>query len=218
MAAPAGTSVRFSFDGGLAAFDRPLPGQPALSLHTAEGGALTGVPHGSGTALAFPGPCADYGAASCPRAVLEAAGGNLSPGGRELRWGASVRLAADQTAPGSNVVQKGVSGGGGQFKLQVDGHAGRPSCVLVDSAAGSPSHVAKASVSIADDRWHALACTRDGTSLTVSVDGVPRGVVSVPDSLSVVNNDTLRIGGKGTSPNNDQFSGALDDVFVEIGW
>jgi hypothetical protein len=32
-----------------------------------------------------------------------------------------------------------------------------------------------------------------------------------------VNDDPLRIGGKGTSANNDQFHGALDDIFVSIG-
>ncbi len=206
---PGRTSVHFSFDGG--------PGQPELALRSAAGGRVTGVPHGDGTALAFPAPCPQYGAAHCPRAVLEAPGGGLNPGGQPLRWGATVLLTGAQTTRGSNIVQKGTSLGGGQFKLQVDGVAGDPSCVLVDSAPGSPIQVAKAAVSIADGAWHEVVCQRDGSLLTVSIDGNQRGVTSIPSGLSVTNADTLRIGGKGTSPNNDQFSGVLDDVFVDIG-
>ena len=213
-----GTGVRFSFDGGLAALNQVGPGQLALAVRAAEGGHLTGVPHGSGTALAFPAPCARYGAADCPRAVLEVLdSGGLSPARRSVRWGASLLLAADQATPGSNVLQKGVSTGGGQYKLQVDGPAGRPSCVLAGSVPDSPIYVVKSTVSVADARWHTVACTRLGPSLTVVVDGLTAGQVSVPDDLSVANSDTLRIGGKGTSPNNDQFSGVLDDVFVDIG-
>jgi Concanavalin A-like lectin/glucanases superfamily len=213
-----GTRVVFSFDGGLAALHSAAADQPALTLRSAQGGQLTGVPHGSGTALEFPAPCAQYGAPQCPRVVLEAPGAGLNPGGHSLRWGATVQLVADRTTPGSNIVQKGYAArAGGQFKLQVDGDAGAPSCVLVDAAPGSPVHIAKASASIADGRWHTVACTRAGTSLSVSIDGIQRGVTSVPAGLSVDNEDTLRIGGKGTSPNNDQFSGALDDVFVDIG-
>jgi hypothetical protein len=206
---PGRTSVYFSFDGG--------PGQPELALRSAAGGRVTGVPHGGGTALAFPAPCPQYGAAHCPRAVLEAPGGDLSPGGQPLRWGATVLLTGAQATPGSNIVQKGTSLGGGQFKLQVDGVAGYPSCVLVDSAPGSRIQVAKAAVSIADGAWHEVVCDRNGPLLTVSIDGHQRGVTSIPPGLSVTNADTLRIGGKGTAPNNDQFSGVLDDVFVDIG-
>jgi hypothetical protein len=35
--------------------------------------------------------------------------------------------------------------------------------------------------------------------------------------LSVSNNRPLSIGGKGVYANNDQFSGAVDDVWVRIG-
>jgi hypothetical protein len=72
-------------------------------------------------------------------------------------------------------VQKGYAAGpGGEWKLQVDGYAGRPSCVLV--GAGSPViHLAVAGRSVADGRWHRL--------------------------------------GRG----NDQFHGAVDDVFVATG-
>jgi hypothetical protein len=72
-------------------------------------------------------------------------------------------------------------------------------------------------VSVADDRWHALECRRSGTSLTVLVDGVPRGAATVPAALSVLNHIPLSVGGKGSFTDNDQFQGILDDVWVQIG-
>jgi len=211
---PTSTGVHFSFDDGLAAL---AAGTPALAVRSAEGGQVTGVPHGTGSAVAFPEPCAVYGAPTCPRVVLTVVDDDrLSPGRRALRWGASVQITPSQTTKGSNVLQKGFSTGGGQFKLQVDGHAGNPSCVMVDSAKGSPVQVAKASISVADGAWHAVTCSRSGSSLTIAVDGTVVGQTTVPAELSVNTDAKLCIGGKGTSPNNDQFSGVLDDVFVDI--
>ncbi len=202
---PAELAVRYGFDTGLA----------GLIERTVNGAAVAEVPHGSGRAVAFPGPCADYAAARCPRVILE---GDrvLNPGTRNFRWGASILMTAADTTEGSNVVQKGWSTGGGQYKLQVDGHAGRPSCVLVGSGARQPIHVALAAVSVADGRWHTVDCARTAGLLTIAVDGVPAGSVAVPTDLAVVNDQPLRIGGKGTSPNDDQFSGSLDDVYVAI--
>jgi hypothetical protein len=127
-----------------------------------------------------------------------------------------VLLGADETTKGSNVVQKGFSTGGGQFKLQVDGKEGLPSCVLAGAQQGGPLYVAISASTVADGRWHQVTCVRRGTSLTVSVDGAEVGRVAVPAELSVSNDDPVRIGGKGTGPNNDQYHGVLDDVFVSI--
>jgi hypothetical protein len=77
--------------------------------------------------------------------------------------------------------------------------------------------VVTAGVSVADGHWHAIECARSGSDLAIVVDGAIARQVRVPPSLSIVNSDPLRIGGKGLSPNNDQFHGAIDDVFVVIG-
>jgi hypothetical protein len=162
----------------------------------------------------FPPPCHDE---PCPRIALRApAAIDLDPGTRPIRWGASVQLAGDQTTKGENVVQKGYSARGSQYKLQVDGLAGDPSCVLVDDR--QPQiYVAKSSASVADGRWHTLECRRSGTALVVLVDGEQRGSATVPAGLSVRNHIPLSVGGKGSFTNNDQFQGALDDVWVSIG-
>jgi hypothetical protein len=141
---------------------------------------------------------------------------DLNPGRLPIRYGASVRLAADETTKGENVLQKGYSAHGSQYKLQIDGLPGRPSCVLVDDVRPE-IHVALSTISVADGRWHTLECRRSGTALTILVDGITRGATTVPATLSVLNHIPLSVGGKGSFTDNDQFQGALDDVWVQIG-
>jgi hypothetical protein len=62
-----------------------------------------------------------------------------------------------------------------------------------------------------------VECRRVGIAFRILVDGAVRGLAKVPSMLSVSNNRPLSIGGKGVYANNDQFSGAVDDVWVRIG-
>ena len=71
----------------------------------------------------------------------------------------------------------------------------------------------RSAVTVADGAWHAVECRREATTLTVFVDGVPQGTAKIPADLSVRNTAPLSIGGKGAYRNNDQFQGALDDVW-----
>jgi hypothetical protein len=206
-------AVRFSFDGTAALADVSGHGHD-LSPVARHGGSFTTVPHDGGGALSFPPPCHDE---PCPRIALRAVtAADLNPGTKPLRYGASIKLAADQTTKGENVLQKGYSARGSQYKLQIDGVAGDPSCVLVDDSRPT-IHLAMSSVSVADGRWHTLECRRRGDRLIVLVDGVPRGSATVPADLSVRNRIPLSVGGKGSFTNNDQFQGELDDVWVSIG-
>ncbi|MER7009082.1 LamG domain-containing protein [Dactylosporangium sp. NPDC000555] len=207
-------TVRYTFDDGLAGDVSDVDGRLPLRVRRVEGGDLASVPHNGGLAVRFPALCEHYGAESCARAILQSGpAGFLNPGRAEFSYGASVLVRPDETSKGANVVQKGFSIGDSQFKLQVDGMAGRPSCVIVGT--GSPTiFVALASRSVADGRWHRIACSRGNALLTVAIDGVEVGRIAIPSSLSIVNDDPLRIGGKGTSANNDQFVGVIDDVYV----
>ena len=83
-----------------------------------------------------------------------------------------------------------------QWKLQIDGDAGRPSCVLVDDKRPG-IRIVTSTVTAADGRWHAVQCRRAGTTLAVLVDGIVRGSTTVPAKLSVSNERPLSIGGKG---------------------
>jgi hypothetical protein len=179
-----------------------------------NGGAVRPVVHGLGRALAFPRRCSGSG---CPRVVLQAADrADLDPGIRPLAFGAAVNLARGQTNKGQNVIQKGYSTTGSQYKLQIDGAAGRPSCVLVDRRRPT-IRIVRSARTVADGTWHTVQCRRVGARLSILVDGRVRGSIWVPGTLSVANDRPLSIGGKGTYPDNDQFRGVLDDVWVRVG-
>ena len=178
-----------------------------------HGGSYLTVPHGDGSALVFPPPCH---LEPCPKIALRAVpAADLNPGSRPIRFGASVRLDPDETTKGENVLQKGYSASGSQWKLQIDGAEGKPSCVFVDDRRKA-IHLAPSSVSVADGKWHTLECRRAGSQVTVLVDGMPRGGTTIPADLAVDNTIPLSVGGKGSFSNNDQFQGALDDVWVAI--
>jgi Concanavalin A-like lectin/glucanases superfamily len=184
-----------------------------LSPVARGGGAVHLVAHGAGQAVAFPPACATD---TCPHVVLRAPSApDLNPGGRALAFGAAVRLAPDQTTSGQNIVQKGYSATGSQYKLQIDGRAGRPSCVLVGDSS-TAIHLVRSAVGVADNHWHALECRRYGTVLAIYVDGVLRGTGRIPSTLTVRNGAPLDVGGKGAYRDNDQFQGVLDDVWVRI--
>lgn len=206
-AGPATSEVRYAFDG------ESLGG--GLAVSAISGGRLRAETHDGGLAVRFPPPCAVYGGRTCPRVVLES-GDVPNPKTGPVRFGAAVLMDADDTDPGENVLQKGFSRGHGQFKLQVDGTAGFPSCVLVGTGS-SRIFMVTAGASVADGEWHAIECARTGSDFSIAVDGEIMRRMRVPASLSIVNGDPLRIGGKGLSPNNDQFHGVVDDVFVVIG-
>ncbi|WP_432826925.1 LamG-like jellyroll fold domain-containing protein [Dactylosporangium sp. CA-092794] len=205
-------------------FDNTAPGRTVaddsghghtLTAFAGHGGKITLAGRGSGRAAAFPAKCKV--GKSCPHAVLQAADApELNPGPGPIRYGASVRLGRHATGSGENVLQKGYSAAGGQYKLQIDGTAGRPSCVLSDNTVRG-IHLAQSDVSVADGRWHTLECRRAGPALTLLVDGAVHATVAIPATLSVANTVPLSIGGKGDGLDNDQFHGTLDDVWIALG-
>jgi hypothetical protein len=127
-----------------------------------------------------------------------------------------VQLSARDTSPGENILQKGLRARTGQFKLQVDGTAGHPSCVLTETRT-ERFHEVYASVSIADGMWHRLDCVRSRARLTLFVDGHPDRQRRIPPDLTINNTMPLRIGGKSVFRSNDQFNGAVDNVYVAMG-
>jgi hypothetical protein len=169
------------------------------------------VAHDAGQAVQFPPPCRRE---PCPRLILRVLSRPaLNPGRDLFSFGATVRLSPRHTTDGQNVLQKGYAAEGSQYKLQIDGTAGQPSCVLVgeDSRA---IHVALADVGVADDGWHTLACRRGPDTLTILVDGAPRAAAPIPPALRVDNAMSLNLGGKSAHADNDQFHGAVDDVWI----
>lgn len=179
-----------------------------------RGGGVAAVTGPIDQAARFPAPCRP-GTSLCPRAILETPHRpELNPGTRPLRYGATVLLPASHTSIGSNVIQKGFFASVSQWKLQIDGTAGAPSCVLVGNGHG---WVAKSAVRVADGAWHRVECRRWADTLTVLVDGQVTGQRRIPAGLSLANLAPVRVGGNGLGQFNDQYFGALDDVFAVIG-
>jgi len=179
-----------------------------------NGGKITLTPHATGQALTFPAKCTGV---TCPRLVLQAVDTpDLNPGTKPLQYGASVLLAAAETSTGENVLQKGYSTGGGQYKLQVDGVSGKPSCGM--SGSGEKGlHLARSRQSIADGSWHSLECRRTGPTLSILVDDQVQATAPVPEDLSISSAQPFSVGGKGVGADNDQFHGSVDDIWIHIG-
>jgi hypothetical protein len=207
--------ARYTFEGSRTASVQDQSGYGHnLTIVSGNGGKVHTIAHGSGQALAFPAKCSG---SACPHVALRSPSTpDLNPGTRAISFGASVHLGRTQTTKGQNVVQKGYSATSSQYKLQIDGKAGRPSCVVVDDRKPTIQLV-RSSVSVADGAWHTVECRRAGTLLRILVDGVARGSRRIPAGLSISNNRPLSIGGKGAYADNDQFQGALDNVWVRIG-
>ena len=177
-----------------------------------NGGAMKMTPHGNGQALTFPPKCTGAG---CPRLVLQANDvPDLNPGTASLRYGAGVLMSKAEGSAPENILQKGYSTGG-QYKLQVDGISGKPSCGMSDKSAETV-YLARSRTSIADGQWHTLECRRAGATLTILVDDQVQATATVPASLSVVTPQPFSIGGKGVGEDNDQFHGSVDDVWIRV--
>jgi hypothetical protein len=194
-----------------------------LRLTSRHGGVVRTELRGSGLALSYPKPCRKPSfrlsglAATCPRVVLQAGSSDdLNPGTRPFAWGAMIKLPPNATGPGENVIQKGFRARTGQFKLQVDGVAGHPSCVITETRTRA-FHEVYARVSIADGQWHRVDCLRGRDTLMIVVDKFISEEKLIPAGLLVSNDMPLRIGGKSVLRGNDQFNGAIDDVYVALG-
>jgi hypothetical protein len=183
---------------------------------TSEGGSVTLVEgaDGSATAVEFPAVCPDVD--KCPRALIEVPNTpELDPGDEPFSYGATVWLAADQTTIGSNIVQSGRFGtDGGQWKLQVDGEAGEPSCVVRGNEPGAEPVVVHSEVSIADSMWHRIVCRRGADGISIEVDGTKEDEPGVTGSVTTP--WPIRIGAPGVEENDDQFHGRVDDVYLLI--
>lgn len=180
-----------------------------------SGGGIRSVTRANGQAAAFPAPCSPSWDRACPRAILQTPShSDLNPGTRPFRYGALVALRPAETSRGSNVVQKGYYTSVGQWKLQVDGLGGRPSCVLGASGRG---YKTTAALSVADGAWHHIECSRVGQDLAITVDGSLRGRVRLPVNMSIANGEPVRIGGRSVAQDNDQFFGSVDNVYLIVG-
>jgi hypothetical protein len=218
-AAPAPTLVaRYNFDAGATASGRIAEksghGVPLL-IRTADRGAVQFYAASTGRYIRMPLRCKST--TTCPRALLEGADDpDLDPGTRTFRWGATVYIGRAQLAGSSNVMQKGVFTTESQWKMQVGEVQGRAQCVVVGRGS-TRNYVARSSVGVADSKWHKVLCRRANSTLAVYVDGVNRGQVTIPATLTIGNDKPLRIGGPNFNTTSDMYHGFLDDVYAVLG-
>jgi Concanavalin A-like lectin/glucanases superfamily len=169
-------------------------------------------PRGRGQAVAFPAKCDEQ--SECARAMVEVSHATeLDPGDDDFEYGATVWLAPEETTSGSNIVQKGrFDTEGGQWKLQVDGDDGLPTCVIRGDAPGAVPLVVRSAVPIADSAWHRVVCRRHAFGVSIEVDGNERRKHG--ETGSVANDAPIRVGAPGVGEEDDQFHGRIDDVYL----
>jgi hypothetical protein len=113
-------------------------------------------------------------------------------------------------------MQKGVLSTESQWKLQIGANLGKAQCVVVGRGS-TQTWIAKSSINVADGAWHRLMCLRTSTALTIFVDGLRRGSVTLPATVDISNNLPLRIGGPNFTASSDRYHGFLDDAYVALG-
>lgn len=186
------------------------------TVQAANGGEVLPVAGADGLGVQFPEVCTGSG---CPLAVITAAdAADLNPGTAPFTFGAKVRLTLnDLTADhGSNIVQKGLYNTA-QWKLQIDDAAtGKPSCV-VRTANGANMIKVKSPVGVADGAWHKVSCQRTSSQLIILIDNVAQNSKPIPASYDISPvGEKVSIGAKSAGNNNDQYHGAIDDVYFNL--
>ncbi len=193
----------------------------------AGGGALRSMPdREGGFALRFP----VYGRGSGERMVLTATSESvtdpLSPGVADFSFGAD--FAVDRVTEGTgldngnNLIQRGLSGDAGQYKLQID--RGRASCLVAGDAGDV---LVQTEQRIRPHTWYHASCSRTGGVVTLdlgtyqgaperAVAPGPTGAVYLPAATPLVLGGKATPGGVAVVGDSDQFNGALDNVFLTI--
>ena len=212
QAAPIPDRFRFTFDNRETLAPNSLVRDVTGHRHpgtvlTIDNGSLSVQKDAAGRAAGFPGACK-----SCGRAIIavpDAKG--LDPGVRPFTFGAWVKVTKAQTQHNSNIVQKGFfHQKGGQWKLQLNGHL--PNCVLFGRTGRLK---VTSSIGVSDGKWHNVSCSRSHGTLVLRVDGTVRGRAKGRVG-SISNVASVRVGGKGLRPGNDQFHGVLDGVYLNV--
>lgn len=192
-----------------------------LTVVTARGGVLRRVSDGvGGGAVRFPATGSNGFALITNRGTTDAA--TLSPGRGDFSFGARFNLDDRSTSGsgdnGDNLMQRGLWGDSGQYKLEID--RGRVTC-RVKGDAGAVQ--VTSSVAVQRQRWHRAQCARVGNKVSLSVgrpDGtVARSAATGPiGSVKMFASTKLTVGGKATAKGtvnvaaSDQFNGIVDDI------
>jgi len=133
-------------------------------------GAIGAAPVGDRWAIDYPRFRKDD--ARYPRAVLRVTStgpqDELDPAGRDLVWGADIRIdrasAGNDVDNGDNIVQRGLSGDPAFFKAELDND--RAACTVTGRGG---TLVVRASEYVRPGRWYRVRCSLAGNQLAVFV-------------------------------------------------
>jgi hypothetical protein len=231
---PAQVVLRYDFDDGLldnggARYAPDLGGadRRGVVLGANGGEGLLEViarDDGAGSAIRFPGECADPDPAACPRVILEAKdSAEQNPGERD--FAVTLDFLVPSLPVGSaigdqNVMQKGNFDDPAQWKVEIDSDR-RAGCIFHHPDDGGTPTIIRIQRAVDDGDWHRLRCERRASLLTVRLDGGDgtdtRSVeIAAGTSVDIANAQPIRIGGQNVLPSADQFHGSLDNIAVEI--
>jgi hypothetical protein len=139
---------------------------------------------------------------------------DLEPGAGGFSYKAWIKTTVLPPVTSPDIVRKGVSTtAGGDYKMElfpVNGSA-RVRCVMRGSEGTA---TAGGGNNLQDGRWHLIACSRKGDTLTLAIDGTT--VKSMTTPIGTVNNAApVMIGAK--TPDQDHYNGLIDDLTIGVG-
>jgi hypothetical protein len=144
-------------------------------------------------------------------------GATFSPGDLEFAFGAVVRTKQVLLGSNPNVIQAGMGNDAGQYKIALQpGNGGTAACVLKGR---SGSFLVKSPVTgLANGAWHKILCSRQGRTVSISVDGVTTTSTLSPGTIQLTSGRPLLVASKGSTTTwTDQVIGSLTCAGVTSG-
>jgi hypothetical protein len=143
------------------------------------------------------------------KSVVVLKSSTLNPGSSNFQITVHVNFT---TKPSSSVgdydlFRKGLSSSkGGDYKVEILG-SGKAFCMMIGSS-GSASLTAGSN--LADGKWHTIQCLRQGSKISLVVDGKSSSTSGNIGSIS--NSAKATLGAKSSSGSGDQYTGLMDEV------
>ncbi len=140
----------------------------------------------------------------------------MNPGSRDFTASAYLRLVRlPRSGETFDIIRKGTAGvKGGEFKLEI-GTAGKVRCIAQGITPAGSRVTARAiapKVNLADGLWHAVQCSRTGSTWTARVDGITASVTANLGSIG--NAKPVAIGAK--YGQEDYTRGHIDELRLEF--
>jgi hypothetical protein len=149
-----------------------------------------------------------------PSAAAVRSGRRFNPGSASFAVGVSLKAEAVPATGGysPNVVQKGLFGDRGQWKLEVvHARSGTVARCRFSGTRGHHTILDRRAKRLNDGRWHEVVCWRTTATYGISVDGVETHLKGTVGAIS--SSRPLRVAGKSADAGvTDQFQGIVDCV------